>query len=139
MILDTLVKVQNRNRGILVTVKMLLRYVKAKFVLFAENGNFSNQIFHYTYCITRLFAEAHNKFAGPTYASLRPNNTDSFKEMSLRWRAISNTMSDLSGPRLKSQTSFSKDKRVTLLLTAPRMGLSCFCFTANHAYSKLLF
>ena len=108
MILDTLVKVQNRNRGILVTVKMLLRYVKAKFVLFAENGNFSNQIFHYTYCITRLFAEAHNKFAGPTYASLRPNNTDSFKEMSLRWRAISNTMSDLSGPRLKSQTSLSK-------------------------------
>ena len=40
-------------------------------------------------------------------------NTASFEEMSQRWRAVSNTVSDLTGPRFELQTSLSGDERVT--------------------------
>ena len=47
------------------------------------------------------------------FALLRPGNTASFEEMSQWWRAVGNTVSDLTGPRFKPQTSRSRDKRVT--------------------------
>ena len=54
----------------------------------------SNQIFYYTCCITL-------SLWGPISASLRPGNTAPFEEMSQRWRAVGNTVSDLTGPRLE--------------------------------------
>ena len=38
---------------------------------------------------------------GPISASLRPGNTAPFEEMSQRWRAVGNTVSDLTGPRFE--------------------------------------
>ena len=46
-------------------------------------------------------------------ASLRPGNTAPFEEMLQRWRAVGNTVSDLTGPRFEPQTSRSRDERVT--------------------------
>ena len=59
------------------------------------------------------YAEAGNELAGPISASLRPGNTASYEEMSRRWPAIGNNVSDLTGPRFELQTSRSKDERVT--------------------------
>ena len=59
------------------------------------------------------YAEACNELAGPISASLRPGNTAPFEEMSQRWRAVGNTVSDLTGPRFEPQTSRSRDERVT--------------------------
>ena len=59
------------------------------------------------------YAGACNELAGPISASLRPGNTAPFEEMSQRWRAVSNTVSDLTGPRFEPQTSRSRDERVT--------------------------
>ena len=59
------------------------------------------------------YTKACNEFAGPISASLRPGNTTSFEEMSQQWRAVGNTVSDLTGPRFESQTSRSRDERVT--------------------------
>ena len=59
-----------------------------------------NQIFHYTlYC-----DEACNE--------LGPGNTAHF-EMLQRWRAVGNTVSDLTGPRFEPQIFRFKDERVT--------------------------
>ena len=59
------------------------------------------------------YAEACNELAGPISASLRPGNTAPFEEMSQRWRAVGNTVSDLTGLRFEPQTSRSRDERVT--------------------------
>ena len=40
-------------------------------------------------------------------------NTAPFEEMSQRWRAVGNTVSDSTGPRFELQTSRSRDERVT--------------------------
>ena len=61
----------------------------------------------------QYYAEACNEFVGPISASLRPGNTTSFEEMSQRWRAVGNTVSDLTGPRFEPQTSCSRDESVT--------------------------
>ena len=58
-------------------------------------------------------AEACDKLAGSISASLRPANTAPFKEMSQRWRAVGNTVSDLISPRFEPRTSRSKDECVT--------------------------
>ena len=58
------------------------------------------------------YAEAWNEMTGPIYASLRPGNTASFEEVLQRRQAIGDTVSDLTGPRFKPQTSRSRDKRV---------------------------
>ena len=60
------------------------------------------------------YDEACNQFAEPISASLRPGNTASFEEMSEWWRAVGNTLSDLTGPRFEPQTSYSRDERVPL-------------------------
>ena len=54
-----------------------------------------------------------NEFTGPTSASLRPGNTALFTEMLQRWRAVGNTVSDLTGPRFEPQTFDSRDERDT--------------------------
>ena len=64
------------------------------------------------------YAEACNELAGPISASLRPGNTAPFEEMSQRWRAVGNTVSDLTGLRFEPQTSRSRDERVTARPTA---------------------
>ena len=70
----------------------------------------SNQIFHYTRC---KYAEACNELAGPISASLRQGNTAPFEKMSQWWRAVGNTVSDLTAPRFEPQTFRSRDERIT--------------------------
>ena len=48
-----------------------------------------------------LYAEACNELAGPISASLRPGYTAPFEKMSQRWRAVGNTVSNLTGPRFE--------------------------------------
>ena len=43
----------------------------------------------------------------------RPGNTAPFEEMSQRWRAVGNTVANLTGPKFESLTYRSRDKRVT--------------------------
>ena len=59
------------------------------------------------------YAEACNELAGPISASLRPGNTAPFEETSQQWRAVGNTVSNLTGPRFEPQTSRSRDECVT--------------------------
>ena len=49
---------------------------------------------------------------GAHFDVIVPGNTASFEEMSLQWRSVGNTLSDLIGPRLEPQTSRSGDERV---------------------------
>ena len=70
-----------------------------------SKSNLSLYLLHY--------AETCNELAGPISASLRPSNTASFEEMSQRWRAVGNTVSNLTGSRFEPQTSRSRDERVT--------------------------
>ena len=44
---------------------------------------------------------------------LRLSNTAAFEEILQRWRAVCNTVTDLTGLRLEPPTSRSKDVRVT--------------------------
>ena len=43
------------------------------------------------------YAKACNKLSGPISTSSCPGNTASFKDMSQRWQAIGNTVSELTG------------------------------------------
>ena len=74
-------------------------------------GSVLNQI--RSFIILVYYAEACNELAEPISASLRPGNTAPFKEISQRWQAVGNTVSDLTGPRFEPQTSRSRDERVT--------------------------
>ena len=70
------------------------------------------RVFHYTRgstpkCATSLITVV------PIPMSLRPGNIVSFEDKSQRWRAVGNTVSDLTGPRFEPQTSRSRDQRVT--------------------------
>ena len=44
---------------------------------------------------------------------IAPVNTVTLEEMSQRWRAFGNTVSDLTGPRFETQTSCFRDERVS--------------------------
>ena len=59
------------------------------------------------------YAEACDELAGLIATSLRPGSTASFEEMSLRWRAVGSTVSNLTGPRFEPRTSHSRDELVT--------------------------
>ena len=59
------------------------------------------------------YAKVCNEFAGPISELLCSGNAASFEEMSQRWRAVGNTVSDLTGPRFEPQISRSGDERVT--------------------------
>ena len=54
--------------------------------------------------LKRLYGKACNEFAGPISASLRPGNTAPFEEKQQRWRAVGNTVPNLTGPRFEPQT-----------------------------------
>ena len=86
---------------------------------FGKNTEFAkyvyqNQIESNLSLYSLYHAEACNEFAGPISASLRTGNTAPFEEMSQRWRAIGNTVSDLTGPRFELRTSCSRDKCIRL-------------------------
>ena len=70
------------------------------------------------------YAKSCSEFAEPISASLRPGNTASFEEMLQLWRAVGNTVSNLTGPRFEPQTSHSRDERVTALPSKPTSWLS---------------
>ena len=74
------------------------------------------------------YAEACNELAGLISASLRPGNTASFEEMSQRWRAVGNTVSDLTDPRFETQVSRSRDERVTARPTGRFMLFPSYAF-----------
>ena len=59
--------------------------------------------------------------------SLRPGNTTPFKEMSQRWRAVGNTVADLTSPRFEPQTSRSRDERVTAQPTTDSLNRGEIC------------
>ena len=86
-----------------------------KFAIIFSNTNSigKDDIKSYLSLYSLDYAEACNELAGPISASLRPGNTAPFEEMSQRWRAVGNTVSDLTGPRFEPQTSRSRDGRVT--------------------------
>ena len=44
------------------------------------------------------YVEAGNELAGPIPAPFRPGNSAPFEEMSQRWLAVDNSVSDLTGP-----------------------------------------
>ena len=62
---------------------------------------------------SQYYAETCNDLAGPISAPLPPGNTVSLEEMSQRWQAIDNTVSDLTGPRFEPHASRSRDERAT--------------------------
>ena len=68
----------------------------------------SNQIFHYTRCNT---PKRVTSWRGPSPPHCA--RATQLLSMSQRWRAVGNTVSDLTGPRFKPQTSRSRDERVT--------------------------
>ena len=70
----------------------------------------SNQNFHYTRCVTPKCIR--NKLSGYISASLLQGNTAPFEKMSQRWRAVGNTVSNLTVPKFESQTSRSRDECV---------------------------
>ena len=59
------------------------------------------------------YVETCNKLAWPISMSLCPGNTAPFEEMLQRWRAVGNTVSNLTGTKFEPQISRSRDKRVT--------------------------
>ena len=79
------------------------------------------------------YAKACNELARAISASLRLDNTASFEEMSQRWWAVGNTVSDLTGPRFESQTFHSRDEHVTARLTGRPNW--CRCLQIHSANS----
>ena len=94
-------------------------FLNRKLLSFIQNSKGLRLIYLLNCCKSNLslysqyYAEACDKFAGLISASLRPGNTASFEKMSQRRRAVGNAASDLTGPRFESQTSRSRDERVT--------------------------
>ena len=93
---------------------------------------FPNQITSNLSLYSLNCAEACNELAGPIFASLRPGNSAPFEEMSQRWRAVGNPVSDLTGLRFKPQTYRFRDERVTARPT----GRFCFFFDVSKNYKK---
>ena len=65
------------------------------------------------YLHLQCYAEACNELAGPIFVSLHPGNTALFEEMLQRWRAVGNTVSNLTDPIFEPQTFRGRDERVT--------------------------
>ena len=83
-----------------------LREIELKYNLNQIASNFSL----YLLC----YAKAWNKLTGPISGSLRPGNKASFEEMSQRWRAVGNTVFDLTEIKIEPQTSRTRNKGVTV-------------------------
>ena len=67
---------------------------------------------------------------------MRPGNTAPFEEKSQRWRAVGNTVSDLTGPRFEPQTSRSRDERVTVRPTLLKLEFSHVAFLEHRVETK---
>ena len=78
-------------------------------------------------------SKACNELAGPISALLGSGNIGPFEEMSQRWRAVGNTMSNLTGPRFDPQTSRFRDERVTARPTNFRIYLVITVATVIHS------
>ena len=87
-----------------ITIIIFPSLIKREGIVFNSKSNLS--------LYSLKYAEACNELAGPISASLRPDNTARFEEISQRWRAVGNIVSDLPGPRFELQTR-SRDERVT--------------------------
>ena len=103
---------------ILFLVKMLLplpklRFSNARMQTVFQICGFQIKIKSNLLLYSLYYAKACNELAGPISASLRPGNAALFEEMLQRWRAVGNTVSDLTGPRFEPQTSRSRDECVT--------------------------
>ena len=71
----------------------------------------SHQVFHYTRCIAPKRVMS---LRGPSPCHCaQATQLRAFEEVSQRWRAVGNTVFDLTGPRFEPQTSHSRDERVT--------------------------
>ena len=71
---------------------------------------FSNQIFHYT---RRNTPKRVTSWRDHLRVPALTGNTAPFEESLQRWRAISNTVQDLTGPRFEPLTFRSRDECVT--------------------------
>ena len=69
-----------------------------------------NQIFRYT---CRIMPKRVKSSKGPSSRQCAGATQILSKKMLLRWRAVGNTASDLTGPRFEPQTSRFQDERVT--------------------------
>ena len=70
--------------------------------LFKRNSRLKfspNQIFHYT--VLAVLGRSVQRVGGAIYASLHLCNTASLVEMSQRWQAVGNTLSDFTDPRFE--------------------------------------
>ena len=66
-----------------------------------------------SFIILAVYVETCNGLAGPISASLRKGNTAPFEEMLQWWRAVGNTVSNLTDPRFKPRTPRSRNELVT--------------------------
>ena len=77
--------------------------------LFGNSKRYSNQIYHYTRCITpkcTMSLRGHLRVIPPA------SYTAPVEEMSQRWRDVGNTVSDLTSPRFESRTTRFLGERI---------------------------
>ena len=77
-----------------------------------QKHNYSNTCPIKSFIILAVLCEAGGEHAGFISTSLHPGNTAFFEEMSQRWRAVGNTVSNLTGPRFEPLTSHSREECV---------------------------
>ena len=115
-----------------------------------RNERYDFGVFHHTWfwnlSLYSLYcAEACHELAGPISALLRPGNPAPFEEISQRWRGlkkyrpICNTVSHLTGPQFKLQTSRSRDERATARPTGWLRLFLCLINLCSLFYEVNLF
>ena len=71
---------------------------------------------------------------------LRSGNTAPFEEMLRRWRAVCNTVSDLTEPRFELQTFRYRDERVTARpISQLHVHMNCINFYTNKIQKLINF
>ena len=63
--------------------------------------------------IRAVLRQACNEFVGPISTPLHSGNTALLEEMSQRWRAVGNIVTDLTDPKIEPQISRSRDEQLT--------------------------
>ena len=89
--------------------------------VYATRKNSDRNVSLYALC----YAKACNEFAGPVSAPLRPGNTAFFEQISQRWRAVGNSVFDLTGPRFEipaSETNALPPDLYIQQLVSPTIG-----------------
>ena len=69
---------------------------------------------------------------------MRPDDTAPFEEISQRWRIVSNTVSDLTGPKFEPLTFRSSDERVTARQVAGKACLIVYARSFDPPLDPLL-